>query len=276
MYKRGFSRIADRGPAGFGVKEDTCGHVDIGKFIHIDMAVALAGLDHRYPGILYYAADEPRAAPGDEHVEIADQAHHFLGGFPGGVLDKLDAVCGHSCLFGSFPHGEGNGAVGMEGFLPAAQDHGVAGFETQGRGVGGDVGTGFIDDSHHAQRYADLLHLQAVGQYASLDQGSHGILHSGNFLNPFGNVLNAFMIQGQAVEHRRAHAVGSRGLAVERVGGQQIGFAAAQGGGNFQQGLGFLFGSPLGQIDGGCFGFFSHGLKFCHQCNTSLLGFWTG
>src|SRR5213083_1527710 len=37
---------------------------------------------------------------------------------------------------------------------PAAQDAGVARFQAQRRGVGGDVGARFVDDADHAQRHA--------------------------------------------------------------------------------------------------------------------------
>ena len=50
---------------------------------------------------------------------------------------------------------------GMEALRAAAQDRGIAGFERQPAGIGGDVGTALIDDADDAERHRDTLDQRA-------------------------------------------------------------------------------------------------------------------
>ena len=68
---------------------------------------------------------------------------HRFGRQPGGLEAFLDQ--------------RGDGAVGADRFRTAAQDGGVAGFQAQGGGIGGDVRARFVNDADDAERYACLL-----------------------------------------------------------------------------------------------------------------------
>jgi hypothetical protein len=65
--------------------------------------------------------------------------------------------------------------VGRERFGTALQDHCVAGFEAEARGVGGHVGARFVDHADDADRHADLRDVEAVRPLPASDRLPDGI-----------------------------------------------------------------------------------------------------
>jgi hypothetical protein len=53
--------------------------------------------------------------------------------------------------------------AGAEALRAAAQDHGIAGFQTERAGIRGDVGTAFENHRDHAEWHTDALDHHAVG-----------------------------------------------------------------------------------------------------------------
>jgi len=77
--------------------------------------------------------------------------------------DELDGVGGEA---GGGKRGgdeRGEGGVGVEAFLAAAEDGGVAGLQAENGAVDGDVGAGLVDDADDADGHADLADVEAVG-----------------------------------------------------------------------------------------------------------------
>ena len=87
------------------------------------------------------------------------------------MLGKLRAAA--SCA--AFDHVLGNDLIRINRFLAAAQNRGVAGFETKARGVGGHVRTRFVDDDDDADGRGDFLQLQTVWARAFIEDFSDGI-----------------------------------------------------------------------------------------------------
>lgn len=56
--------VADAGPPRLGVQQDTLGHVQVGRLVHVDMAVPDAGLDGGHLGIAYDRLDQARSPRG--------------------------------------------------------------------------------------------------------------------------------------------------------------------------------------------------------------------
>ena len=65
----------------------------------------------------------------------------------------------------------------------AAQDDGIAGFEAERTGVGGDVGPALIDDADDAERRAHPLQMQPVGAIPGRRDGADGIGQVGDLLD---------------------------------------------------------------------------------------------
>src|SRR6266568_4411389 len=99
-------------------------------------------------------ADEAFAAAGDDDVDVVVEfqerrQERAVGGFDeldGGRIDfHLDERLGDD---------GGDGGVGEHRLLAAAKDDGSAGFETEGGGVGSDIGAAFVDEQDDAERHA--------------------------------------------------------------------------------------------------------------------------
>ena len=61
------------------------------------------------------------------------------------------------------------GAIRVDRLLAAAEDRRVAALDAERGGVDRDVGPALVDHEDHAQRHADLAHVQAVGPAARAD-----------------------------------------------------------------------------------------------------------
>ena len=114
MDYQGFAGVAYADPLCLGVEDNGNRHIDIRALVHIDVAVACAGLDHRNPAVFHHAADEPRPAPGDQHVHVLVHLHESLGRLPAGILDELDRVLRDAFHTQRAPDHVHDGLIGVE------------------------------------------------------------------------------------------------------------------------------------------------------------------
>ena len=91
----------------------------------------------------------------------------------------------------------------METVGAAAQHHGVAAFQAQRAGVGGDVRPALVDDADHAERRRDPLDLQAVGPLESREHPADRIGQSGDLLDGASYRLDAGIVRASAGRRRR-------------------------------------------------------------------------
>ena len=98
----------------------------------------------------------------------------------GNDLDGVRGKCGQ-VADGGVHHRFGNGLIGMDRFLAAAQNGGVAGFETKAGGVGRDVGARFVNDDDDADGRGNFLQAQAVGARAFVEHAADRIGQGGDF-----------------------------------------------------------------------------------------------
>ncbi len=137
------------------------------------------------------------AAARHQHVDVAVKAgeHHADGG----------AVTGGNELDGGFRQAGGaqalgqrvaDGAAGTQAVGAAAQDRGVAGFQAEGAGIGGDVGAALVDDADDAERHPHPFDGHAVWP----GPGGHGcsdrISQAGDGLDPGRHGLDPGRIEG--------------------------------------------------------------------------------
>ncbi len=105
----------------------------------------------------------------------------------------------------------------------AAQDHGVAGFQGQRAGVGGDVRPALVDHADDAERHFHALDGHAVRPRPGFGDPADRIGEPAHHVEAFGHRLDALVVQRQPVERGGGQA---RGLAVGEVvgvGGEDVG-----------------------------------------------------
>ena len=229
--QQGLQGVAHRGPGALAVVHHFRRHPKVRGSVHVGVAVAHPGLDHRDFSVLLHRADEPRPAPGNEHVQVLGQGHQLPGGLAAGVLHQLHAVPGQAPGLQGVPEHLYHRLVGAEGLFPAPEDHGVAGLQTQGGGVAGHVGTGLVDDADNPQGHGDLLHLQAVGAHLPREDPAHRVRGGGHLSHGLGHGGDPFLRQPQPVQQGGAHPRRlSRGHVLP-VGPQNLLPPVPQGGG---------------------------------------------
>ena len=119
--------------------------------------------------------------------------------------------------------------VGGGRHAAAAQDAGVARLQADARGVGGDVGTGLVDDGDHAERHAHARKLDAVVEHALLLHLAQRIGKRHEVLERRGHRLDAPLVEHQAVEQAFLGACLARGVHVAPVRLDDLGDMRAQG-----------------------------------------------
>src|SRR5262249_51822390 len=164
--------------------EDGVGDVEVGGPVHIDMAVAGEVLHHRHPRLLGDAADEAFAAARDGQVDELVEPQQVSDGGAVGRRHQLHRV-GRQ-LGGAQPilKNAVQGGVGVERFLTAAEDDGVAGLDAQAHRVHGDVRPRLVNEEDDAERHADLVDVQAVGTDVAVQYAADRIGQGGDLAQP--------------------------------------------------------------------------------------------
>ena len=252
MNQHTFGRIAHRGAGALGIIENGGGHIQIGLIVHIDVAHALTGADHRHAGLFGHCPNEPRAAPGDQHVHIPIQMHQLARGFVAGVLHQGNAVGGKASLDQSAPHQLHGAAVGADGLLAAPENAHIAGFQAQGRRVHRDVGPGLKDDGDHTQGDPPPSDNQAVGAGFHSVHPADGVRQSGHLPHAVHDPGDPLRRERQPVQHGRAHPGLPGCRHVLGIGGQPVSLALNQGlGHGFQCGVFHRCGGSGKRVRGG-------------------------
>ncbi len=222
MDQQRLGRVAHAGPVGLGVEDDGQRLVQVGPGIDVDVAVAGPGLDHRDRRLLHDAADQPRAAAGDEHVDQAAGAHQRLDAVVGLARDQLHHIGVQARRDrGVAEHGDDGGVAGP-GAGAAPQQHRVAGLQADAGGVRGDVGAGLVDDPDHPERDPHLAQLQPVGQGAAAHHLPDRVRQAGHLTQPLGHPLEPRWVQPQPVHQVAGRATGLGASHVLGVGGQHL------------------------------------------------------
>ena len=73
------------------------------------------------------------------------------------------------------------GEIAMQGLFTTPQNDRIATFDAQGRGVDGDIRTGFIDEKHDSQRHTDSSDQQSI-------RADVGVDHLANRLGQGGDI----------------------------------------------------------------------------------------
>ena len=219
VHQQDLFRVADGGTAGLGVLDDVQRPVQIRCLVYKDVADARAGLDAGDLRVLQAAADQTRAAAGDQQVYETDRLHQLIRALMIRILHKADQLGGQPGVLEAVVNGLNNGPVRAEGFFPAAQDHRVARFQGQHGRVRGDVRAALIDDGDHAERGRGFLDHQAVRPFDPAQHLPLGIGQRRDLAHALGHAGDALFRQREPVHHDLAVLAFSR-LDVLAVRGQ--------------------------------------------------------
>ena len=218
--KESLDGVADRGTLDFGVQDDGFGHFGIGIRVDVDMTNPLVMYDDRDFGAFGDGTDETFAAPRHTKVDILGEGEQGGNGLTIGCGHDLDGAFGEGweAAFCGVDHGVGDDLVRMQGFAPALEDGGVAGFEAERGGIRGDVGAGFVDDDDDADWGADFSKFEAVWAGAGIQGSADWVWEGGDFEEALGHGGDTFGIEAEAVEHGGGEAGVFAGLEVKGIG----------------------------------------------------------
>ena len=175
VHQQRLASIAHAHALGLGVHHDGARLLKVRGLVHVDMAIARTGLDHRNIGVFHAVANEPCAAARNENVHRAAQAHKHVRGSAISGLDNADCVAGQpGVLYGIRQH-VGNSHAGVLSDGAAAKDAGVTRTDADARSVRGHVGSRLVHHGDKAQRHAHLLQVEPAVDGALLKNAAHRI-----------------------------------------------------------------------------------------------------
>ena len=227
--------VAHAGALALGVDDDLFGHREIGGAVHVEEAHALVVFDDRDGAVAGDEADEALAAARDEAVDVLVELEQRVERGAVGRGDELHGVGGQAGGGERLLHEGGEGGVGVEDFLAAAQDRGVAALQAEDGAVDGDVGARLVDDADHADGHAHAADLQAIGTRGFVEQFADGIGQRGDLADALGELLEAGLIESEAVDLGGGQAVGFGLGEVELVGLHERGGGGRQQVGQLEQ-----------------------------------------
>ena len=149
--------------------------VKIGGFMHVDVAVACARLDHRHKRLAHAALDQARTATRNEHIDNTAELHELASGLAVGGLDHRDSLAREALGLERIGQQLRNHGTRVIGQRAAAQNAGVAGADADARGVGRHVGARLVHHGDKAQRHAHLLQVEPAVDGALLKNAAHRI-----------------------------------------------------------------------------------------------------
>ena len=250
VHQHALGGVAHRRAGALGVAQDAHRHIQIGIFVHIDVAHPLAGADHRHPGVGGDRADESRPPSWDEHIQIFGQIHQFRGAAPAGVRHQGQAVPGQAGGLHRVPHDGHEGGVGAVRLLPSPEDDGVARLQAQHRRVHCHVGPGLVDDANDPQGHSPPGEHQAALQGVPPGLLPHRVGQGCHLAHPLHDAGDSLLGQGQPVQQGLAQPRLPPGLQIGGVGGQHLPLPRQQGLGDGLQGPVFVRRGGHGQLPG--------------------------
>ena len=166
------------------------GHVEIGRRIDVHVAVAGEMLDDRHLGLGRHAANEPLAAARNRQVDVLRHRQKLADGLAVGRAHQLHGIGRQADFVGRFGQQFDDRLAGMNRFLAAAEDHGVARLHADRRRVGRHVRPRFVNEKHDAQRHADFVDPQAVRPVRRADDFADRIRQVGDLLQADGDLFD--------------------------------------------------------------------------------------
>ena len=125
-HQQAFHRATGAVTLGLGVIGDGHRLVRIRMAVHVNMAYPVQVLDHRHPGFLADPFNESLAPARDDHVDIFIEGQHFPDRGPVRGFDDLYRRARQTRGLQAVGDARGDGAVGIDRFRAAPENHRVA------------------------------------------------------------------------------------------------------------------------------------------------------
>ncbi len=106
----------------------------------------------------------------------------------------------------------------MNGLGAATQNGSIAGFQAETGRLGRHIGTGLINNAHHAEGHAHFTDLYATGAVTHIADFTHRVRQRRNLLQPFNNSVDTRRGQRQTIQHRGIQTRGFAGLQIFLIG----------------------------------------------------------
>ena len=198
--------------------------------IDIDVVDAFQMREHRHARLGFDAGDQALAAARHDHVDAAVQpAQQQADRRAVAGRHQGDRGLGQTGFAQSLHQTFVDRAAGPETVRAAAQDHGVAGFQAQHAGVGGDVGAAFENHGDDAERHAYPLDDHAVRPLPALGHDADGIGDLAHGRDAVGHRVDARLRQRQPIDEGAARAGAADFRDILGIGGEDRGRIGADG-----------------------------------------------
>ena len=232
-------RPANPGPPHLGVHRDGAGHFRFCGGVNIGVADAVQMREHRHPRIALHPFDQAFAAARYDHVDQPGSRQHRADS--GTILrgEQLHRGGGDAFRFNPGHKRRVQRAVGMHRLAPAAQQHRIARAQAQRSGIGGDVGTAFVDDPDQpdGNAAAQQFHPRRCG--AAGNHLAHRIGQRGNLFDSSGDAFHPAFVQLQPIEQGGGQTARLASGHILRIGGHDRPGSSANRSGGSAQGGGF-------------------------------------
>ena len=217
------------------------------------MADAVEVLDDGNLALFHDRANQAFATAGDDEVEtvvaLQKHAHEIVARFGHelhGVL--VDAVSGKR-----FVEDTSEALCGVERFLAAAQDHGIASLEAEASAVDGHVGAAFENEKYGADRHGDTANLDTILEFAAFEHLVQRVSKGGNFFGSLGHGFDSGIVQCETV-HLRVVELSGGGFEIQLVRGKDFRLLLAEHLGDEVQYRAPLFSGERAEILAGLLG----------------------
>ena len=189
-----FACIAHAHALRFRIKQNGDGAIEIGRFVHIGMAIARARLDDGHFRTFDAVANKAGSAARNEHVDNAVKLHEGIGRRAIGGIDEGNAIGGKARGNDRFAQRGNDCRVGMEGLRAAAQHACIARLQANARSIGRDVRARLIHHGDNAQRHAHARKFDAAFDFAALEHAAQRVRQASERFKGIGHGIDAAFI----------------------------------------------------------------------------------
>ena len=250
MDDQSLDGVADGRALGLGIVNDAHCHfiirLAVQAAVHVDVAVSGTSLDDRHGRLAQHRLNQTGAATGNQHIQVSGKVHHVCRCLTGSILYQLNDIPGQSHGLHCIPHDLRQCGVGMDRLFAATENDNISGFQTKGRRIHGNIGTGLKDNADNAQRHTGLEDLQTVGTDRAAVHRTDRIFRSDQLTCRICHTGNTGRCQPQAILERCGHVILHSRLQVFGIGGENLLLPGKQGIGNGGKGVVFHLGCGSG------------------------------
>ena len=185
------------------------------------MADAVEVLDDRNLALFHDGADQAFATARNHEVEaivaLQEHAHEVMARFG----HELHGILVDAVFFKSLVENPGEALCGVERFLTATENHGIARLKAKASAVNRHVRAAFKNKEHRTYRHGDTANLDAVLEFTRFKNTTERVGKCGDFFGTLGHGFDAGIVQSQAI-HLGIVELAGGSFEVKLVGGENF------------------------------------------------------